>query len=32
MAINEAIKVNTGCICDIDTTAHIPLIAVNGGL
>jgi hypothetical protein len=31
MAIKDAIKVNTGCICDNETTAHIPLIAVNGG-
>ena len=31
MAIKDAIKVNTGCICDNDTTAQIPLIAVNGG-
>jgi hypothetical protein len=32
IAINEAVKVNTGCISDNDTTAQIPLIAVNGGL
>jgi hypothetical protein len=32
MAIKDAIKVNIGCICDNDTTAQIPLIAVNGGL
>ena len=31
MAINEAMNVSTGCICDNETTAHIPLIAVNGG-
>ena len=31
MAIKDAIKVNTGCICEIDTTAQIPLIAANGG-
>jgi len=31
MAIKDAIKVNTGCICDKDTIAQIPLIAVNGG-
>jgi len=32
MAIKDAIKVNTGCMSVIDTTAQIPLIAVNGGL
>jgi hypothetical protein len=32
MAIKDAIKVNIGCISDIDITAQIPLIAVNGGL
>ncbi len=32
MAIKDARKVNTGCICDNETTAQIPLIAFNGGL
>lgn len=32
MAIIEARNVSTGCICDNDITAQIPLIAVNGGL
>ena len=31
MAIKDAINVSTGCILDKDITAHIPLIAVNGG-
>jgi hypothetical protein len=32
MAIKDATNVNIGCISDKDITAHIPLIAVNGGL